>query len=160
MTRALLVLTLLFAARADAAPPFPFDELLSRAETVFVGELVRHDATSVEFKVITPLRGKPGASPRFDYDEHTDPAGLLPDKVTRYVVISQGDDYWGKPTTHARLGQGTIGQISFRGWILLPIVGVDVDGAFLVRGGRGFVKVKLADVRGIVARSPYRAKRV
>src|SRR5271169_3891703 len=98
MTRVILLLCAMSAV-AVASPAYPFDELLHRSETVFVGELGKHDATSVSFTVKRMLRGStPDA--RFDFN------GGLPKGVTKYVVISQGDDDGGKPTSTAQLGQG------------------------------------------------------
>jgi hypothetical protein len=36
-------------------------------------------------------------------------------------VLSQGDDYWGKPAPVVSLGQKVKGQISYLGWIAFPI---------------------------------------
>jgi hypothetical protein len=139
------------SAVAVASPAYPFDELLRRSETVFIGELGKHDATSVTFTVKQTLRGQPSA--RFDFDPVN---GELPSGVTEYVVISQGDDVGGKPTARATLGQGTVGQVSFRGWIVLPVVNGKVVGAMVM--GKTMAPVKLADVAKIVARSPYKPK--
>jgi len=143
-----ILLVCAMSAVAAASPAYPFDALLRRSETVFVGELGTHDATSMAFTVKQSLRG-PKPPTRFDFAAVN---GELPKGVTKYVVISQGDD-GGKPTSTAQLGQGTKGQVSFRGWIVLPVVNGEVVGAMIM--GKTMAPVKLADVATIVARSAY-----
>jgi hypothetical protein len=150
MKRVILFLCVMSAV-AVASPAYPFDELLQRSETVFVGDLGKHDATSVSFAVKQTFRGKPPA--RFDFDAAN---GELPKGVTKYVVISQGDDR-GQPTSTAQLGQGIKGQAGFRGWIVLPVVNGEVVGAMIM--GKTMAPMKFADVAKIVARSPYKPKR-
>jgi hypothetical protein len=153
MKSALLIL--LVSATASASPPYPFNELLRRSETVFVGELTQHDAASITFAVKDTLRGKVSTPATFDFAPKA--VGDLPDGITKYVVISQGDDR-AKPTTHASLGQELKGQAGYRGWIVFPVVDGKVIGAFAF-GNKKLIDIDIRDVAKVVERSPYRPAR-
>ncbi len=114
---------------ATAAPAYPFDGLLLRARTVFVGSIVqltKHGGKlHVSFRVDDVLRGNKAFIPdRIPIARNNEP-GLDADwwADTQYVVISQGDAIRGEPLPSLRFDQGTLGQAGYRGWIafrLLP----------------------------------------
>jgi hypothetical protein len=152
MRTPLALTVLVIAARpALGAPPYPLDGLLRRARVVFIGA-ASAEKGAITFTPTKVLRGTPPRPARFQTDGEPELA-----RVDRFLVLSQGDDHYGPPTSHAALGQPLDGQASYTGWIVLAIQRDGrVDGAFLVPRTGSWVEVHEKDLPAIVARSPFR----
>jgi hypothetical protein len=160
------LLVLVAAAPAGASPPYPLEDLLRRAETVFVARRLPADELAArESKVASRrrevvleqralVRGRlPDAPLRFTLE----PDSQLP--AGDYVVISQGDDHFGPPTHAIRLGQRIEGQAGYRGWIAFPVEH-DARGELLSQMllGKHFPRAERLDLDALprfVARHPY-----
>ena len=111
------------ARTAEAAPDPPFEDLLRRAETVFLARVTSQNSdhtTTVEPTDV--LRGKcdkPLTLP-FDRFEHPD-FSLGPG--TQFLCLSQGDEKRGLPLPV--FGLSFDEKWSWRGWMTLPIKRVD-----------------------------------
>jgi hypothetical protein len=104
----------------NAALPYPFEGLLPRAETVFIGRIKSHTAQNVTFEIMETLRGgltQNTLTLRYSgYDDRK-----LSEVSTPCLVISQGDNHFGKPESIVSLGQYVKGQAGYCGWIAFPI---------------------------------------
>ena len=105
---------------ANAAPDYPFEELLPRAETIFIGRITNHSEQAVTFEICELLRGhteqKTITLRFYSLDDKR-----LPEAGSSYLVISQGDNHFGKPEAIVSLGQVLKGQAGYIGWIALPM---------------------------------------
>ena len=129
----------LLTASAFAAPAYPLDELLLRAKVVCVADVATSDGTNVVLAVQTNMRGDPGTNTlRFKVDA----AWGLPEKGQRYFVFSQGDE----PKDEIKLSQGLDCQVSYCGWIMLPII--EIDGVLVVKNAFSFKFRKPEDGMG------------
>jgi hypothetical protein len=122
ISRALFIIVLLFQFSfvVRASLPYPFEGLLPRAETVFIGRIKNHTEQDVTFEITEKLRG--GTAPKtlsFHYSGYDD--RRLSDVSVPCLVMSQGDDHFGKPEPIVSLGQKVKGQAGYRGWIAFPI---------------------------------------
>jgi len=105
---------------ANAALPYPFEGLLPRAETVFIGRVTSHTARDITFEITQALRGGTGQKRlTFLYSGYDD--RRLSEVNTPCLVISQGDNHFGKPKSIVSLGQHVKGQAGYCGWIVFPI---------------------------------------
>jgi hypothetical protein len=143
---------LLLSARcnlAEASPAYPLEELLKRAEIVYVGrlsELAQEKQPAIlstgkggsyisdmkiDLEVVEVLRGR--------NDDIKGEFGLLglgsqtrdEDEIrlgALFLVLSQGDNYWGRQEPVIALGQPTRGQASYCGWLMFPLSKTDGDG--------------------------------
>jgi hypothetical protein len=104
-----------------AAPPFPFGALLERSHTVFVGVMTRVSGSgrdlAVSFDVVRVLRGSAASVPDRLHALEV-PTGW---HDAAFLVISQGDEYWGAPRPLLQFRQSSAGQISWRGWIAFSL---------------------------------------
>jgi len=77
-------------------------------------------------------------------------------------VLSQGDDYWGKPVAVVSLGQKVKGQISYLGWIAFPIKTIQgtlsVDLVRTVVDHKGSI-LSLERAKTLIKELPYGGKR-
>lgn len=104
---------------AIAAPPYPLEGLLPRAETVFIGAVTKQNDKKVGFTVCQRLRGENKNEFTLELAGISSQIRLEPN--SRYFVISQGDNHSGKPEPIVTLGQRLIGQAGYCGWIMFPI---------------------------------------
>lgn len=133
----------------EAAPAYSLEGLLKRAEFVYVGRLSemsqekqpamlstgrgwRHISDrKIHLEVVEVLRGS--------NDDIKGKFGLLglssearDDRESKlgalFLVLSQGDNYWGRPEPVIALGQPTMGQASYCGWLMFPLSKTDGDG--------------------------------
>src|SRR5215216_7693259 len=81
---------------AQAAPAYPFERLLPRAETIFIGRLINHSAHDVTFEIVEALRGH-ADQPTLTFGFSSLDDRRLPTAGSSYLVISQGDNHFGKP---------------------------------------------------------------
>jgi hypothetical protein len=114
----LLILQPYYAA--NAAPAYPFEGLLPRAETVFIGRITKHAERDVTFEVVEALRGR-ADQPTLTFGFSGLDDRRLPTAASSYLVISQGDNHFGKPKAIVSLGQALKGQAGYCGWIAFPI---------------------------------------
>ena len=114
----LLLLQPYYAAKA--APAYPFERLLPRAETIFIGRIINHSAQDVTFEIDEALRGR-ADRPALTFGFSSLDARRLPTAGSSYLVISQGDNHFGKPKAVVSLGQVLKGQAGYCGWIAFPI---------------------------------------
>ena len=115
----LIALTLFSSVSLRASPDYPFEGLLPRAKVIFMGRVLTHDDSHVTFAVSESLRGQTETRLSFGYSSIDDRA--LASASEEFLVLSQGDDYWGKPAPLISLGQKVKGQTSYLGWIAFPI---------------------------------------
>jgi hypothetical protein len=115
------ILLLLAPSQAvGASMPYSFEALLPRAETAFIGRVTGHSAQDITFEITEALRG--GTAQKtltFRYSGYDD--RRLAKASTVFLVISQGDNHFGKPEPVVSLGQLVKGQAGYRGWIAFPI---------------------------------------
>ena len=114
----LIALMLFSSVGLRASPDYPFEGLLPRAKVIFTGRILTHDDLHVTFAVSESLRGQTETHLTFGYSSITDKA--LASVSNEFLVLSQGDDYWGKPEPVVSLGQQVKGQVSYLGWIAFP----------------------------------------
>ena len=144
---AFLTLLLLSAPRSpvEAAPAYSLEGLLKRAEIVYVGRaselsLEKQPAMlstgaggshiydrKIQLEVVEVLRGNKG-----DIKENYGQLGLG-DRLeiqlgALFLVLSQGDNYWGRPETVISYLQLTKGQASYCGWLMYPLSKTGGDG--------------------------------
>jgi hypothetical protein len=148
--RRLVLLSLLAASSAAASPPYSLGGLLVRAQTVAIVQLDASDAHRATFHAERLYRGRFDRGTRLNIDQ-------LPEHVTRFVAVSQGDAPFGPPTADAQIGQGTEGQRGFRGWLLYPVRRVHghdvVDPALLTQWDG---ELRIDRLGALIAKHPYR----
>jgi len=113
-----MILAMIVAGSALAAPAYPLDELLVRAKIICITDVAAFDGTNVVLTMQEPLRGDSGAT---SLTFAVDVAWGKPEQGRRYFVFSQGNDQWGEPKNEIKLSQGLDCQGSYCGWIMLPI---------------------------------------
>jgi hypothetical protein len=111
----LLVSLLKFLAlgATSAAPAPPFEWYLLRAETVFIGRIADRTDKDVSFEVIELLRGQ-GSEHLRRYV--IDKEGFVLKESPTWLVISQGDNHFGKAETH-HVTWPTIGWAKWLSWM-------------------------------------------
>jgi hypothetical protein len=115
-----ILLQLLAAGATSAAPAPPLESYLLRAETVFIGCIVDRTDKDVSFEVVELLRSQAreaNSLRRYAIDKE----GFVMKESPTWLVISQGDNHFGKPKQIMSLGPQLDGQSSYRGWIAFPI---------------------------------------
>ncbi len=156
----LIALTLFSSVSLRASPDYPFEGLLPRAKVIFTGRILTHDDLHVTFAVSESLRGQTETRLTFGYSSIDDKA--LASASDEFLVLSQGDDYWGKPAPVVTLGQKVKGQISYLGWIAFPIK--IIQGKLSVDLLRTVVDHKrsilsLERARALIQEIPYKGER-
>jgi hypothetical protein len=119
--RTILIISMMLLSfvSAMASPNYPFEGLLPRAKVIFVGRVATHNEGHVTFAVSESLRGRTENRFTLAYSSLDD--RRIANEPGDFLVLSQGDDYWGKPAHTVSLGQKVKGQISYLGWIAFPI---------------------------------------
>lgn len=160
-----LVIVLLLTPHhvAHAALSYPFEGLLPRAETVFIGRVTSHTTQDITFEITQALRGGTGQKTlTFLYSGYDD--RRLSEVNTPFLVISQGDNHFGKPKSVVSLGQPLKGQAGYCGWIVFPIR-ANGDGLYLdliytlvgqKPGGEKPERLTLDKAKSLIQGSPYR----
>src|SRR5215468_4133891 len=144
---AILTLLLLSAPRGpvEAAPAYSLEGLLKRAEIVYVGRvselsLGKQSAMlstgaggshisdrKIQLEVVEVLRGNKG-----DIKGNYGLLGLGDSPEIQlgalFLVLSQGDNYWGRPEPVISYLQFTKGQASYCGWLMYPLSKTGGDG--------------------------------
>lgn len=134
--RSIRCLFLLVCCRSlSQAAIFSFSDELVRAEFVFIGHIVSHADGTVTFKPAEVLRGAQTADLTLSERTLEDLDGYGVD----YLLVSQGDDRYGKPLPVPDFLRGLKGQGVWRGWLAYPIVKV---------GERQFVRCGMAFLDG------------
>jgi hypothetical protein len=159
----MLVVLVVLAGSALAAPPYPVEALLLRAKYVFVAQVSGFESGKVSLKVTTRLRGDP------ETDALTflflDITGTEPRNGELFFVFSQGHDQWGQPGDEIKMSQGLDCQGSYCGWIMLPIhseKGLDiVKNAFSFKFRKpeeGLAPLTLEQVKELVKETKFKAE--
>jgi hypothetical protein len=105
---------------ANASPNYPFEGLLPRAETIFIGRKTNHSEKDFTLEIIETLRGHTEQTTlTFGFSSHDD-SGLSA-AGSSYLVISQGDTHFGNSAAIVSFGQVLKGQAGYCGWIAFPI---------------------------------------
>lgn len=128
-TLVVLLLVQFPAIDVTAAPDPPFEAYLLRAETIFIGRIADRNNKEVAFEVTELLRGRSKAAiniRRYAIDNE----GFVSKGSQIWLVISQGDNHFGKPKQVMSLGPQLDGQCCYRGWIAFPIR-EDSEGAYV-----------------------------
>jgi hypothetical protein len=129
---------------AEVAPAYPLEGLLKRAEFLYVGRLSEMSQEKqpallsigesrryisdrkIHLEVVEVLRGRnddiEGKYGLLGLNEHEIRPGAI------FLVLSQGDNYWGRPEPVIAIGQPTMGQASYCGWLMFPLSKTDGDG--------------------------------
>jgi hypothetical protein len=152
----------LSCSAAKASPDYTFEGLLPRAENVFIGRVTSHSEQDVTLEVTENLRG--GSAQRaltFRYSGYDD--RRLSGVNDPFLVISQGDNHFGKPQSQISLGQYPKGQAGYCGWIAFPLR-TDQGVVFLdlirtladQKEGATRVRLTLAKARTLIGQIPYR----
>jgi hypothetical protein len=115
----IISIILLSSLSTRASPDYPFEGLLPRAKVIFLGRVTSHDDLHVTFAVSESLRDRTEKTLTLRYSTLDDKR--IANESGDFLVLSQGDDYWGKPAPVVSLGQKVKGQISYLGWIAFPI---------------------------------------
>ncbi len=116
----ILLLSALWVGQvAIAAPAYPLEGLLPRAETVFIGNVSREYDKNIIFTVTERLRGENKNELTFEFVG--DSANVRLEPNSRYFIISQGDNHFGKPKPIITLGQSLKGQAGYCGWIMFAV---------------------------------------
>lgn len=115
----LCLFLLLVPQMAMAAPAYPMEGLLPRAETVFVGTVTEQNKDTIVLSVCKHLRGE--NTKQFTLKLAYWLEGSHLELNSRYFVISQGDNLSGPPEPIVTIGQGIIGQSGYCGWIMFPL---------------------------------------
>jgi len=132
----------------EAAPAYNLEELLKRAEIVYVGRvselsLEKQPAMlstakggsylsdrKIQLEVVEVLRGNKedikGNYGLLGLGGHEIPLGAL------FLVLSQGDNYCGRPEPVMSYGQLTIGQAGYCGWLMYPLSKTGGDGVVAI----------------------------
>ena len=142
-----------------ASPDYTFEGLLPRAETVFIGRITSRSDKDVTLEVTENLRG--GSAQRaftFRYDDRR-----LSGVNDPLLVISQGDNHFGKPQSRISLGQYPKGQAGYCGWIAFPLR-TDQGVVYLdlirtlgdQKEGATRVRLTLAKARTLIGQTPYK----
>lgn len=109
---------------AIGAPDYPFEGLLPRTETIFIGHITKQSQQNVTFEISEVLRGQtPQKTMMFEFSGVDD--RRLPESGSSFLVISQGDNHFGKPKAVISLGQVLKGQAGYCGWVAFPLRVVD-----------------------------------
>jgi hypothetical protein len=145
-----------------AAPAYPFEELLPRAETIFIGRVINRSEQDVTFEIVEELRG-PAGQPTLMVGFSGLDDRSLPTAGYSYLIISQGDDHFGKPNAIVSLGQVLKGQAGYCGWIAFPIR-EDGDSPYLdlihtsigQKPGENPARLTLDKARALIQQVPYK----
>jgi hypothetical protein len=125
-----------------------------------MGRVLTHDDSHVTFAVSESLRGQTETRLTFGYASITDKA--LASASNEFLVLSQGDDYWGKPAQVVSLGQKVKGQISYLGWIAFPLKTIQgklsVDVVRTMVDHKGSI-LSLERAKTLIQEIPYGSKR-
>ena len=172
----LLLWMVLFMAEnvGHAAPSPPFDDIVRRAETIFVARLIAVDKEGVTVECAELLRGKYDGAMTLPWD-HRNPASLYPAENSfrigvTFLLMSQGDEKNG-PTKWV-FGGNWEARYSYCGWTPFPIKRVDGqdyvlgvyahnDGNILwdkAPGSARDIGLTLDRVKKIIDQSPYSPK--
>jgi hypothetical protein len=157
-----IVLFFQFSSVVRASPDYLFEWLLPRAETAFIGRITRHTEQDVSLEITERLRGDIRQNTlTFRYSAYDD--RRLPELDTPFLVISQGDNYFGKPQSRISLGQHVKGQAGYCGWIAFPLrVDRGVLYLDLIRTLAGQehtenpARLTLSKARTLIQRIPYK----
>jgi hypothetical protein len=164
MRRFIFGVFLLWCSLSLGAPPPPLETLLWRAETVVLARVKAASAGSVTFERVEALRGDTAAEVTLGFDVQS-PAAVQLEVGAQVMLLSQGDARFGPP--RPLLGRGMHGQMTWCGWIPLPIftVGSDpfVDRILSFADGEPaadlrdekHAALRLSRVRRLLARFPY-----
>ena len=161
-TSFVIILLLLINYKAHASPDYPFEGLLPRAETIFIGRVITHTDQDVTFQVVELLRGHADqANSLFRYSGFDD--RRLSEVTVPCLVISQGDNHFGKPDAIVSLGQYVKGQAGYRGWIAFPIR-MDGDRTYVEfaytrvrqKPGEKPARLTMAEARTLIRQVPYK----
>lgn len=142
-----------------AAGAFPMESLLERAEYVYVGAISRSASNLVTIEIREALRGNTNNIPKmFEWQgEWQIPP---PTDGTVCLVISQGDDRFGKPKPVMSFGQGSLGQCCYTGWMLNPIKKGDsseiVEHAFSISQKAPWGSLTVEQVQKLVRETNYK----
>jgi hypothetical protein len=153
----LLVLSLLSVCQsASAAPPYSLEGLLPRAEAVFVGNIRAQDGKMVTLTLSEFLRGENKKEFTFELVDASQAMRLEPG--SRYFVISQGDNRYGKPKPFVTVGQLLDGQAGYCGWIMFPIK-IEDGKSYLkyIASYPGNRRITLEQAKESVRKTPYNA---
>jgi hypothetical protein len=162
LSRTIVVTALLLfsCVRLAASPDYPFEGLLPRARIIFIGRVLKHDHSRVTFAVSESLRGEAENALTLEYSTLDDKR--LTNESGDFLVLSQGDDYWGKPAPVVSLGQYPKGQASYLGWIALPIktIGgnVSVDLVRTIIDHKGAI-LSLERAKTLIRQIPFKGER-
>jgi hypothetical protein len=157
-----IVLLFQFSLVVRASTDYPFEGLLPRAETVFIGRIKSHSEQDVTFEITETLRGGTAQNTlTFRYSGYDD--RRLSEVSTPCLVISQGDNHFGKPESIVSLGQYVKGQAGYCGWIAFPIR-PDGDVLYLdlirtlagQKPGENPTRLTLDKARTLIQQVPYR----
>jgi hypothetical protein len=160
--RAILIISIILlpVLSARASPDYPFEGLLTRAKVIFMGRVTTHDDVHVTFAVSESLRGRTESSLALAYSTLDDKR--LANESGNFLVLSQGDDYWGKPAPVVSLGQKVKGQVSYLGWIAFPIKMIGnqlcVDLVRTIVNGKRIV-LSLERAQTLIREVPYKGER-
>jgi hypothetical protein len=129
---------------ANAGPATPVEDLLERADVVFVGRVSLASTNQVDLETVELLRGAKERVPS-SFRFNSLASGSV-DERSLVLVLSSGP----KAQPNISLGQPVKGGWD---WIMLPVLSRDssnaVDRAFSVRLGR---RLTLEEAKGIVRR--------
>ena len=160
--RTILIISIILLSflSARASPDYPFEGLLPRAKVIFMGRVTTHDDVHVTFAVSESLRGRTESSLVLAYSTLDDKR--LVNEPGNFLVLSQGDDYWGKPAPIVSLGQKVKGQISYLGWMVFPIKMIGnqlcVNLVRTIVDGKGVV-LSLERAQSLIREIPYKGQR-
>ena len=102
-----------------AAPCPPLENDLVRAKTIYIGRLISHDdENALSFEVTSVLRGKADEKTILTREECPKMTG-----GALYLLISQGDNRYGKPRNV--VGRPMECQGVWCGWLILPVATVN-----------------------------------
>jgi hypothetical protein len=135
------------------------EDLLERAEFVFIGKVSRVGTNAVTVETTEILRASTNNAPQA-FEWQAEWRLPPPPDGTVCLVLSQGDDQLGMPKPVMSIGQGTMGQCCYCGWMLNPIkkgdLGEIVEYAYSLSLKVHWGRLTVAQVRKLVRETTYK----
>lgn len=164
--KAILVCWILFCLSGvgRASPESPFEELLRRAETVFLARVTSMSRTTVTIQCTELLRGKVDGQMTLTLDARNSLGGWTwPVKLregAEFILLSQGDAKNGAPLPV--IGHSFENQINYCGWTPFPIKReggkIHTEGTASNVDGRYTLELTLDQIRKLLEQFPYGSK--
>ena len=108
------IISMLLNSASIAAPDLPLEDILLRAKTVLIVEVVSTADRTVTFQTLSDLRGSAIGQFSLFLEGY-----IIFKKGSQWLLISQGDNRYGEP--RGVLARPMEGQKEWRGWLPLPI---------------------------------------